>query len=313
LIQFNLYDKLIKELTDLSTPLAEDRIKQLTNNSTIDQLFGLENSQDKSSVANKPQLQPLTRDPIRVTIQGVDTNSLIVKELLQNSTTIVSKQHYDFSNALIGGVVNNVGAVIRYKNIDPVLQVSDNIGFTLWFNINNYIETENYNFFKYFDSTNNLGWRVDLQNDVITLKLNNDEYQFDSNGLLESVWYCLVINIDQRNREMTQYIYSRDVDPDDEDDARFLPSTKLRRIHLNKKVMTPIEFELEGIDAEILVSDIKLTNVRLFNNIITESEHNKILNQYIIADDSKYLIFGDNANLKLTLPNFPYNGSGFEK
>jgi len=28
LIQFNLYDKLIKELTDLSTPLAEDRIKQ---------------------------------------------------------------------------------------------------------------------------------------------------------------------------------------------------------------------------------------------------------------------------------------------
>jgi hypothetical protein len=296
-----------------NTKSIEDRIKQLTKNSTVDELFGIENVEDKRSIANKPQLQPLTRDPIRVLIQGISTNSLIIKDLIQNSTTVISKQHYDFSEALIGGISNQVTAVIRYKNIDPVLRVSDNIGFTLWFNINNYIDNENYNFFNYFDDTNNLGWRLDLNADIIKLKLNSDEYDFSVDGLLEGVWYCLVLNIDQRNRNIKQWVYSRDVDPDDEDEARFLPSTKLRKIHFNELEMAPVEFELESVDAEILISDIKLTNIRLFNNIITESEHNKILNQYIIADDSKYLIFADNANMKLTLPNFPYNGSGFEK
>ena len=132
----------------------KDRIDQLTNNSTIDQLMGIENNQDKAAVANKPQLQPLTRDPIRVAINGVNTNQLIVKELIENSTNIISKQHYDFSDALIGGITNLNGPIIKYKNLDPRLKVSDNIGFFLWFNLNNYLDDETHNFFTYFDSTN---------------------------------------------------------------------------------------------------------------------------------------------------------------
>ena len=52
---------------------------------------------------------------------------------------------------------------------------------------------------------------------------------------------------------------------------------------------------------------MKMTNIRLFSDVIPQSEQNKILNQYIIADDSKYLIFADNANIRLILPNFPLN------
>ncbi len=43
-----------------------DKIKELTKNTTIDELFGVENRQDKQAIANKPQLQTLTRDPIRL-------------------------------------------------------------------------------------------------------------------------------------------------------------------------------------------------------------------------------------------------------
>ena len=50
---------------------------------------------------------------------------------------------------------------------------------------------------------------------------------------------------------------------------------------------------------------MKLTNVRLFTEIIPKEIHNKLLNQYIIRDDSKYLIFADNATTRLYLPNFP--------
>ena len=50
---------------------------------------------------------------------------------------------------------------------------------------------------------------------------------------------------------------------------------------------------------------MKATNLRLFTEIIPEKEHTKMLNQYIVRDDSKYLVFADNATTRLYLPRFP--------
>jgi hypothetical protein len=69
----------------------------------------------------------------------------------------------------------------------------------------------------------------------------------------------------------------------------------------------------EGINAQILISDICATNIRLFADVIPVDDHNKMLNQYLIGVDSKYLVFADNANLKLSLPNFPFNGDAFDR
>ena len=204
-------------------------------------------------------------------------------------------------------------AAVTYKSVDAKLNVSDNIGYYTWFNLNNYINDETYNFFTNYDEVNNIGWKVNLINDNITLNLNSDTYTFSFTGMTnsvddiyENIWYCYVLNIDQRNRKIDQWIYKRSVDLDSEDEAKLLPSTILEKVYYNSQSMTPIEFEIVGIDALIYASDIKMTNIRLFSEIIPESEHNKILNQYIIADDSKYLIFADNANSKITLPYFPY-------
>jgi len=288
----------------------QDRINQLTNNSTIDQLMGIENNQDKAAVANKPQLQPLTRDPIRVQIDGISTNSLIVKDLIENSTTIISKQHYDFSNALIGGQFNNVSAVVKYKNFDNRIKVSDNFSYFLWFNLNNYLDSETHNFFTNYDSTNSLGFKINLLADEITVDLNSDTYTWSLTGmpgteaLFENVWYCYVLNVNQRQRKMEQFIYKRNVDIDSEEDAKYLTSTVLQQVYKDSRDMTPVEWELENTDAQILISDMKATNIRLFIDVIPESDMNKILNQYIIADDSKYLVFADNASMRLNLPNF---------
>lgn len=290
---------------------VEDRIKELTKNSTIDELFGVENSQDKNSIANKPQQQTLTKDPIRL-----EYKSDIVKELIENSSTIISKQHYDFTNLLINGFVvatQSIPAVI-YKSTDSSLKVSDNIGYFMWFNINNYIQDEVYNIFTNYDESNNLGWKINLKNDNIKLNINNDSYTFSFTGstdsvsdIYENVWYCYVINIDQRNRKLDQWIYKRNVEIDSEDEARFLPSTILERVFVNTQDYIPVDFQLVGIDSLIYASDMKVTNIRLFNDVIPVGEHNKILNQYIIGDDSKHLVFADNANVRLTLPNFPLN------
>jgi hypothetical protein len=288
----------------------EDKIKELTKNTTIDELFGIENNQDKASIANKPEQQTLTRDPIRL-----DYSATIVKELIENSITIVSKQHYDFAPLLYNqfAIATQSVTAITYKKLNQQLSVSDNFSYFLWFNVNNYIQDEVYNFYHNYDQVQNSGWTLNLKNDNISFSINSDTYTFSFTGttnsvdaIYENVWYCYLLNVDQRNRVIQHWLYKRDVDIDQEDQSKYLSSTALQLVYSHSENYVQQNFELEGIDAKIFASDIKMTNIRLFSDIIPESQHNKILNQYVIADDSKYLIFADNANEKLILPNFPY-------
>lgn len=276
----------------------KNQLDMLTQNSTIEQLFGNDIQMDKDSIANKQQHTTLTKDPIRL-----EYNSIINKELIENSSTIVSKSNYDLSTVGFGEVA------VEYFNLKSVLKVSDNVGFTCWFNINNYIIDEVYNLFDYHDSTDSIGWKANLRNDKIIVQLNNDEYTLNLLGtndvlaLEEETWYGYVLNIDQRQRTISQYVYKRNVDF--EEDAARLSSTILREVYSNTQKMTPVDYEIENINPVVLGSDMRMTNIRLFDEIIPLDQHNKILNEYIIRNDSKYLVFGDNATAKLSLPNFP--------
>ena len=299
------YKLILKKYTQKANVQAgsqqiQDKLQQLTKNSTIDELFGIENNQDKAAIANKDQFKPLTKDPIRL-----EYLAKIDKELIENSSTIVSKSYYDLSS------IAQQTPGVRYKNLDPILKFSDNIGFQIWFKIANYITDEVYNFMTYYDSTNELGWKVNLINDSLKVTLNSTTYTYDLLGhvstdcvaLEEEVWHCYVLNVDQRNRTMEQFIYKRNVD--DEDDAASLPNTLLRGLYKNTQDIEPIQYEMEGKNCTILGSDMGATNIRVFLDVIPEKEHNKILNQYIIRDDSKYLVFADNATTRLYLPSFP--------
>jgi hypothetical protein len=306
------YNKSANVLSDNTT--IEDRINQLTKNSTIDELFGVENEEDKKAVANKDQQQPLTKDPIRVELSDVvGINEIIIRELIENSSTVISKQHYDFGMALNLGVELGVSNIVNYKNLSPVIRKGDNIGYFMWFNLNNYIPGENTNLFNYYDRVNSLGWSSNLDGDVITVQLNSDSYEWSLPGTLsEDVWYCYLVNIDQRQRTMEQFIYKRDVDDDEEDQAKYLGSTKLRKVYYDSMDIVPVEYELENVTANIIVSDIKATNIRLFNDVIPEDQHNILLNQYKVGEESKYLIFADNASMRLTLPNYSMKTTSFD-
>lgn len=283
------------------TQEIQNKLQQLTKNSTINELFGIENAQDKASIANKDQFAPLTKETIRL-----EYKATIDKELIENSSTIISKAHYDLSSVDYGQVA------VKYKNFDPLLRVSDNIGYQIWFKINNYITNEVYNFMDYYDATNSLGWKVDLSNDAIQVKLNSDTYTYDLMGYSsdqnmafeEDVWYCYVLNVDQRNRKLEHHVYKRNVD--DENDAASLSSTILRKVYQGSQDITPITYQIErNVTCQILASDMSVTNIRLFMETIPADQHNKICNQYIIRDDSKYLVFADNATTRLYLPKFP--------
>jgi hypothetical protein len=188
-------------------------------------------------------------------------------------------------------------------------KVSDNISYTCWFNINNYTINDNYHLFNYYDSVNNLGLDININDDISRVTLNSDTYDLNlTGGLNEETWYCYLVNVDQRQRKISQYIYKRNVDL--EEDAKYLGSTKLTLVYSNELDLVPVEFNLENVNAQLLSGDIKITNIRMFVDIIPVDQHNKLLNQTIIRDDSKYLLFADNANQRLVLPNFPLGQIG---
>jgi hypothetical protein len=296
------YKLILKKYTQKANVKAgtvdiKNKLDMLTQNSTVDELFGIENKLDKLAIANKEQFKPLTRDTIRLNLIAK-----IDKELIENGSTIISKSNYDLSSIKFG----EIG--VEYLNLDPILKVSDNIGFQIWFNVNNYIIDEKYNMFSFYDNATSLGWDVNLTNDVITTRFNSDTYSFElmsgnSNiALEEETWYCYVLNFNQRNRKIEQYVYKRNVD--DEEQAARLTSTMLRKIYSKSEDIVPIEYQID-VTPKILGSDMKVTNIRLFTDVIPEDTHNKILGQSIIREDSKYLIFADNANTRLVLPKFP--------
>ena len=299
------YKLILKKYTQKANVKAgtqeiKDKLQQLTKNTTIDELFGVENNQDKAAIANKQQFAPLTKDPIRL-----EYIATIDKELIENSSTIISKAHYDLSSVDYGQVA------VRYQNLDPVLTPGDNIGFQAWFKINNYITNEIYNFVNYYDSTNSLGWKVNLSDDSLKVTLNSTDYNFDlleyssdeNIAVVEDTWYCLVVNIEQRQRKLEYYIYKRNVE--EEDDAANLSNTILRKVYNGSQTIEPVSYQIENTTCQILASDMSITNIRMFMEAIPLDQHNKILNQYIIRDDSKYLVFADNATTRLYLPNFP--------
>lgn len=278
------------------------KIKQLTKNSALDDLMGIEKSLDKESVANKRQFAPLTKDPIRHSF-----TAKIRKELVENSSTIISKSHYDLASVSLGSVA------VRYKNVNPYVKEGNNIGYMMWFSINNYVVDDVYHFFNFYDSANSIGWKSSLANDRFTVVLNDTEYHWDMLGaasndaraLDEDVWYCYVVNVDQRQRVLSQWIYKRDVS--DESKASLLGSTILRKVYSNNQDMVPFEALVENAECVVLASDMKATNIRLFDDVIPESYHDKMLNQAIVGNDSRHLVFADNANTRIDLPNYPYN------
>ena len=281
-----------------------DKVKELTKNSTIDELFGLEILQDKKAVANKEQFKPLTRDKLRLEI-----GAKIVKELIENAENVISKTNYDLSSVSYGATYASDAVV--YRNVKDYYEKSDNISYMCWFNINNYTVNDNYYLFDYYDDANDLGFRITINNDQIITKYNGVDYALTmgaegtSSGLNEETWYGYILNVDQRQRKISQYVYKRNIE--DEDLGSRISTTILRGVNSNVLDLEPVEFTLENISAKIKGGDMKITNIRLFIDVIPENQHSKMLNQSVVRDDSKYLIFADNANQKLVLPSFDLN------
>ncbi len=314
-----------------SSSSIEERINALTKNTTLDELMGVEKQEDKLSVANKIQHKTLTHDIVRDKI-FVEINN----EMIDNSSLIISKNNYSMDS------VDYLTTAITYNTEDLIFNKSDNRSFVFWFNVNNFFEpvksfviepitltgltgpsnstvytysvthsvtTYSYipqkiNFINNYE--NDYGYKINM--DIVNgfnIQLNSLSFSMTVSAITNSVWYCYVANLDQRNLKVDQYLYKRNVTK--ESDAVKLRSSKLQLVqYKTDSISDAQEFDLIDYVMNISGSDIKLTNIRIFNDIILPEVHDKVLNQNIVRD-AQYLILADNSNRIMKSNQYPYN------
>ena len=279
-----------------STSLQE-KINSIVKNSTLEDLFGTQKQDDKKEVALKDQQQTLSQ-----TYEKTRGNIIarVEKELLENAELVLSKYNYNMSMITPGN-----DAVV-YKKSDRYLRQGDNRSFVSWFKLLDYADSDNYNLINNYSEDLGLGYKFDITGGSIISTINTATYSMPvDDHLTDNVWYCVLINIDQRQRKIKHHLFKRNVSR--EIDAKNLNSTALKLLTSLELDYTPNEFEVDPTDItmKIKASNMRITNLRIFDDIIPGDQHTKILNQQIIRD-TDHLIMADNSNKILVLPNYPY-------
>lgn len=341
----SMYYKLILEKYEYKTNIrnlveeSKNQIDALTNNTTIDELFGIDNRESEDQVANKEQTYPTSFDKIRHTISP---KVVITKHEIFVDNFTISKQYYDLSNISIKNKT-----AIDYTKIDQKLVKSDNRSFIFWFNFNNGYDPDarpnntmftNYNIksgieFNFLNNynTSGLGYKTYYKGGSLFFKVNNDSYKL-TKELMTNIWYSGVINLNQRLRTVDLYIYKRNGDItvtliqensfikataiygsqeyDDLINQGYKPvdntenpiCTDLELVISKNYSVNPTEFTIDET-LKLLGSNIKLTNIRVLNDVIPVTSITNILKQDILRDE-QHLILADNATKQLITKHY---------
>jgi hypothetical protein len=275
---------------------TKNAVEMLTNNSSLEEIFGLSNRDEDNRIVKK-QLSPQSFDKIRRVILP---QVKIVKNQIVNASLLLSESYYNLS------FVNLGQTAIDYYVADTKVLKGDNRSFMVWFKLPIIPNlTDVYSFLDNYDLLTTKGYAMWYQNLAVHFKLNGVQYDLPTIGILPNVWYCYVINLNQRLNYVQQEIYQRDTVIDingNETGAEILNTSSL--ILQWSQVWegtTPEEFE-HSQRMQIFGSNIYLTNIRLFTDVIPKSAYTKVLNQQIVKS-SDFLIFADNTDARIVLPN----------
>jgi hypothetical protein len=313
---------------------SQIKIDNLTENTTINDLFGEENKDEEKKIANKEQLYPTSFDKIR---QKISSKVNIIKESIYINNFQIIKNYYDLSyNALKGKTA------INYQKNENILKKSDNRSFICWSNFKNEYDIDSrpntnmfinyniknnvkFNFLENYDSTNNIGYEIYYQGNGLSCKLNNKTYRLEQK-LYTNIWYAFVINLDQRQKKLNMYIYKKNTDIivtlfnettfnkqtailnsteyNDYILQGYKPATNNEDIASDFILVANIEHQIEPVEFEhtenlrILGSNIYYSNLRILNDVIPTKRITNILLENILTD-GQHVIMCDNANKQL--------------
>jgi len=314
---------------------ARSKIAELTDNTTMEEIFGDETRIEEDKIANKDQMYPTSFYKMRL---SVDDKVITTKKTETINKIEFMENYYDFSD------IQYLPAV-TYDKTDYKLDKGENRSFISWFNLNNsydenkalrqhvydsYNGSSGYcNLLQNFDEPNLKGYRYWYEDSKIIFQLNSNYYELEIPKTYSNIWYGVLINLDQRQEKLTMNIYkrprtidityfNRDYDkvtldsldssgityyeehgysPVNNTESIYDTDTDFTLLSTIEYDITPVEFEHSEI-MQIIGSDIKYSNLRVLTDVVPNNNIQIILKQMIISD-ANYLIVGDNANTKL--------------
>lgn len=286
---------------DGSTKTAEQMITDLTTNSSLDTLFGEENRQETLRIADKPQLKTLAHEDIRRTINPYVRN---IEAPFENGPNILSKNYYDLSNVAV------TDAAITYNYADNLMQQCDDRTFIVWFNLKTLRANMQYNLLTNQAIINGApnGYRFNYQDRRFDIEWGSQFLEIPFTQAETNVWYCFVLRMHQTVQKWELKIFRRqsDINP------RSYTTTQLKLVTQDSGDLLATQFDIGETPITIQGSEMLLTNVRIFADLIAETSLMNVLNQYIIRD-SQTLILADNAEPKFVLKNFNFRPKEVDK
>jgi hypothetical protein len=267
----------------------QQSIDELTKNNSIDALFGEETEQETNNISNKPQQQALTHD---VTRKEINSFTRIMNEPIFNGPNVISNNYYDFSN------VSPDNIAIMYDITDNILYKGNNRSFIFWINLKSKKQDLTYNIITNQVINNNIvnGYKISYFNNIIDVEWGNQLIEMPVSELQINHWYAFVLQMNQVQQKWEYFIYRRqsDINP------RSYMNPELVLVKADNGKLTPIEYNI-NTNIVIFGSELKMTNIRIFKELIEFNNLQMVLSQSIIRESGK-LILADNVNKQDKLP-----------
>jgi len=315
---------------------AREKIATLTDNTTMEEIFGDETRIEEDKIANKEQMHPTTFYKMRL---FVDDKVTTTRQIEKIEKIEFMENHYNFTN------IQHVSAV-TYDKTDYKLVKGDNRSFISWFSLNNSFNekkalrqhvydsypgpTGYCNLLENFDETDIKGYRYWYEDNKVVFQLNDKYYELVIPKVYSNIWYGVVINLNQRQEKLTMNIYKRPrvinityfnksnydrviLESEDLSGITYYESNGYSPVNntentqdtgQNFTLLSSIEYDITPTEfthsetMNIVGSDIKYSNLRVLSDVIPSNKIQTTLKQIIISD-ANYLIVGDNANKKL--------------
>lgn len=298
------YKLILKKYTqDASVSWNDDDAKKaiaaITVNTTLDNLFGKVEDKDNIDIGKPDQYLPLSKEMIT---RNLHPKVKAIPYDILNASLQVATATYQMPYRTNDFMVN-------YGNADGILNTGDNRSFILWFN--NSLYSTNDTTILFSNLSGGYGYECKITNDILTFTVNSEVYELNNIALTTDTWYCLLINMDQLSGKLSIRILTRqsEIDADTLSDSILVTHAYSQYDLVAQEFSMTNNLYLGKVTTATLApntSNYMMTNFRVLNQVVPDNLIHKVLNEYIIRDESA-LIFADNAEAKIILPNYGKN------
>jgi hypothetical protein len=194
---------------------------------------------------------------------------------------------------------------VTYK-LPASTQILPNMTFSSLINFNR--GESDVTFIKGYDDYQQLGIMIrghiqevaGVPNLTVYVKINSTQYQFSVGAINYSKWYALIVPISSQFGQLEVNLYSLTEDPSSVKNFNGI-------LNIYSQSANPGNFEFNTTASWCLPSaNYSAANIRLFNTMVKSEDHEFIISQLFIRDESMLAII-DNARPRLNVPFIAIN------